>query len=154
MFFWRNKQNYPLIITKYLLYLVHWIVKNKKAFCTWPSLLICTRLFSFQEFSRWCVLWNGMLPLKQAKKATTWQNQQCGCVPSEDSYQPGHPPSLISGFTVHRFLATHWAHSEDSDQTGRIPRLIWAFAGRTLILLVLSSRDSCKIWAVSREKGL
>ena len=35
-------------------------------------------------------------------------------------------------------LATHWAHSEDSDQTGRIPRLIWVFAGCTLILLVLS----------------
>ena len=34
-------------------------------------------------------------------------------------------------------LATHWAHSEDSDQTGRMPRLIWVFTGRTLILLVL-----------------
>ena len=29
------------------------------------------------------------------------------------------------------FLATHWAHSEDSDQTRRMPRLIWVFAGRT-----------------------
>ena len=28
-------------------------------------------------------------------------------------------------------LATHWTHSEDSDQTGRMPRLIWVFAGRT-----------------------
>ena len=28
-------------------------------------------------------------------------------------------------------LPTHWVHSEDSDQTGRMPRLIWAFAGRT-----------------------
>ena len=35
-------------------------------------------------------------------------------------------------------LATHWVHSEDSDQTGRMPRLIWVFAGRTAILLVLS----------------
>ena len=35
-------------------------------------------------------------------------------------------------------LATHWAHSEDSDQTGRMPRLIWVFAGRTVILLVLT----------------
>ena len=41
-----------------------------------------------------------------------------------------------------RSLATHWAHSEDSDQTGRMPRLIWVFAGRTLILLVLSCRGS------------
>ena len=39
-------------------------------------------------------------------------------------------------------IATHWAHSEDSDQTGRMPRLGgcpgWVFAGRTLILLLLS----------------
>ena len=28
-------------------------------------------------------------------------------------------------------LAILWAHSEDSDQTGRMPRLIWVFAGRT-----------------------
>ena len=44
-------------------------------------------------------------------------------------------------------LCTEWvakdprflhADSEDSDQTGRMPRLIWVFAGRTRILLVLS----------------
>ena len=34
------------------------------------------------------------------------------------------------------------ADSEDSDQTGRMPRLIWVFAGHTLNLLVLSCRDS------------
>ena len=28
-------------------------------------------------------------------------------------------------------LATHWTHSEASDQTRRMPRLIWVFAGRT-----------------------
>ena len=34
------------------------------------------------------------------------------------------------------------ADSEDSDQTRRMPRLIWVFDGRTLILLVLSYRGS------------
>ena len=34
------------------------------------------------------------------------------------------------------------ADSEDSDQTGRMSRLIWVFAGRTLILFVLSCRGS------------
>ena len=34
------------------------------------------------------------------------------------------------------------ADSEDSDQTGWMPRLIWVFAGRTAILLVLSCRGS------------
>ena len=42
-------------------------------------------------------------------------------------------------------VATQWAHSKDSDQTGRKPRLIWVFAGRTVILLVLS-------WCGSNEK--
>ena len=32
--------------------------------------------------------------------ATTWQNQQNECAPSEDSDQPGHPPSLIRFFAV------------------------------------------------------
>ena len=30
--------------------------------------------------------------------AATWQNQQSDCAPSEDSDQPGHPPSLIRVF--------------------------------------------------------
>ena len=34
------------------------------------------------------------------------------------------------------------ADSEDSDQTGRMPRLIWVFARHTVILLVLSCRGS------------
>ena len=37
----------------------------------------------------------------------------------------------------HGSLATHWAHSEDS-QIGLMPRLIWVFAGCTSISLVLS----------------
>ena len=32
--------------------------------------------------------------------AATWQNQQNGCAPSEDSDQSGHPPSLIRVFPV------------------------------------------------------
>ena len=37
--------------------------------------------------------------------------------------------SLLSAWRKLRFLATHWVHSEDSDQTGLMPRLIWVFAG-------------------------
>ena len=46
------------------------------------------------------------------------------CAPSEDSDQPGHPHSLIRVFAVgskDSFLQTD---SEDSDQTGQMPRLI------------------------------
>ena len=32
--------------------------------------------------------------------AATWQNQQNECAPSEDSDQPGHPPSLIRVLAV------------------------------------------------------
>ena len=47
--------------------------------------------------------------------------------PSKDSDQPGHPPSLIRVFAV-RFnepwvLSYPLSASEDSDQTGRMPRL-------------------------------
>ena len=67
--------------------------------------------------------------------AATRKNQQSDCAPSEDSDHPGHPPSL-------RSLATYWANSQDSDQTGRMPRLIGVFARRTLILLSLACHGS------------
>ena len=50
--------------------------------------------------------------------------------------------SSLSAWRNFGSLATHWAHSEDSDQTGGMLRLIWVFAGCTLILLVLSCRGS------------
>ena len=39
--------------------------------------------------------------------------------------------SLLSTWRKLGSLATHWVHSKDSDQTGRMPRLIWVFAGHT-----------------------
>ena len=42
------------------------------------------------------------------------------------------------------------ADSEDSDQTGRMPRLIWVFAGHAVILLVLSCRGSFIFTAMSQ----
>ena len=43
------------------------------------------------------------------KRAMTWQNQQNECAHSEDSDQPGHPPSLIRVFTVR--MKTRWVLS-------------------------------------------
>ena len=37
-------------------------------------------------------------------------------------------------------LATHWAYSEDSDQTGRMPRLIWVFAWCSHVVSYVMSR--------------
>ena len=57
-------------------------------------------------------------------QAASWQKQQNDCVPSEDSDQPGHPPSLsessLSAWRKLWSLATHWEHSKDSDQTGQM----------------------------------
>ena len=37
--------------------------------------------------------------------------------------------SSLSAWRKIGFLAIQWVHSEDADQTGRMPRLIWVFAG-------------------------
>ena len=88
--------------------------------------------------------------------ATTWQNQQSECAPSQVSDQPGHPPSLFKSSLCAQRVAKDpsflHADSEDSDQTGRMPRLIWVFAGRNLILLgFVMSRlvyPICQLWMV------
>ena len=60
--------------------------------------------------------------------------------------RPVWSESSLSAWRNLGSLATHWAHSEDSDQTGQMPRLIWVFAGCTVILLVLS-------WGGSNDSG-
>ena len=56
--------------------------------------------------------------------------------------RPDWSESSLSAWRRLGSLATHWVHSEDSDQTGQMPRLVWVFAGRTVILLVLSWESS------------
>ena len=65
------------------------------------------------------------------------------------SIRPVWSEPSLSAWRKFRSLAIHWAHSEDSDQTGRMPRLIWVFAGRTVTLLVLSCRGSFSALGVS-----
>ena len=45
--------------------------------------------------------------------------------------RPVWSESSLSAWRKLGSLATHSVHSEDSDQTGRMPRLIWVFAGHT-----------------------
>ena len=61
--------------------------------------------------------------------------------------------------SAQRRLRSDWAgaqadHSEDSGQTGWMPRLIWVFAGRILLLLVLSCRSSDCLHFNFVENGL
>ena len=92
---------------------------------------------------------------KSIKWTATWQNQQSDCAPSEDSDQPGHPPSLIRVFAVRMKKA--WVHSNTLSAQRRLwsdlrmPRRIWVVAGRTLILFVLSCRGSCVYWIIFRS---
>ena len=59
--------------------------------------------------------------------------------------RPVWSESSLSAWRKLGSLATHWAHSEDSDQTGRMPKLIWVFSlGAHAILLVLSWGGSYK----------
>ena len=45
--------------------------------------------------------------------------------------RPVWSESSLSAWRKLGSLATNWVHSKDSDQTGRMPRLIWVFAGPT-----------------------
>ena len=79
--------------------------------------------------------------------AASWQNKQNDCAPIEDSVQAGHLPSLIRVFAVR--MKKPWVFSYPFSvqwrlwiQTGQMSRLIWVFAGRTHILLVLSCSGS------------
>ena len=55
--------------------------------------------------------------------------------------RPVWSESSLSAWRKLGSFATHWAHSEDSDQTGRPPRLIWVFVG--FIMSRLLFRHSC-----------
>ena len=58
------------------------------------------------------------------------------------------------------FLATHWPYSEDSDQTGRVARLIWVFAGRTshficfVMRRLIFSCSFCNKYAVGEKLSI
>ena len=69
------------------------------------------------------------------KWATSWQTHKMAVHPAKTQISLGICPvwseSLLPAWRNLGSSATHWAHREDSDQSGRIPRLIWVFAGRT-----------------------
>ena len=76
----------------------------------------------------------GYIPIPGSQKwATTQQNQQNECAPSEDSVQSDQS-SLCAQWVAE---GPSFLHADM-----RMPRLIWVFAGRTVILLVLSCRGS------------
>ena len=83
-----------------------------------------------------CGPWRSFHLSRLMKKTTNWLCAQRTLGSAWASAQSDQ--SSLSAWRKLGSLSTHWAHSKDSDQTGRILRLIWVFAGRTVILLVLS----------------
>ena len=67
--------------------------------------------------------------------AASWQNQQNDCAPAKTQISLGICPvwseSSLGTQWVAKDLSFLHADSEDSDQTGRMPRLIWVFVGCT-----------------------
>ena len=60
--------------------------------------------------------------------------------------RPVWSESLLSAWQHLGSLATHWAHSEDSDQTGQMPRLIWVFAMCTCHFIGFVMRQRKYAW--------
>ena len=74
------------------------------------------------------------------------KTNKTACAPSKTSNWPGHLPSLIRVFAVCMkkawVLSYPLSASEESDQKGRMPRLIGVFTRYTVVLLVLSCGSS------------
>ena len=82
--------------------------------------------------------------------AASWQNQQSECAPSEDSDQPGHPPSLTRVFAVRmkkawtisyplsaqRRLWSDWADAQADLSLRRAHSHIVGFVTRRLIYVI------------------
>ena len=69
-------------------------------------------------------------------------NSVCAQWRLRSAWASGWPESSVCAQWVAKDPSFLHADREDSDQTGRMPRLIWAFAGRTATLLVLTCRGS------------
>ena len=72
-----------------------------------------------------------LMTKQQNGKCAQWRQISLGI-------RPVWSESLLFTWRKLGSLATHWAHSEDPDQTRQMSMLVWVFAGNTLILLVLS----------------
>ena len=69
------------------------------------------------------------------------KNNKMACAPSEDSGQPAAQSDQSLNCPLEESLGPQLpieCTAKTLDQTGPLPRLIWVFAGRTVILLVLS----------------
>ena len=110
---------------------------------------ILSLVFSFLQYWVYiqCNHFSQNLESQKINWAATWQNQQSVAVrPAKTQISLGICPVWSQSSLCAQWVAKDpsflHADSKDSDQTGRMPRLIWVFAGHTCILLVLSQGGS------------
>ena len=108
-----------------------------------PCHLLPNTFILLDDIQNRVYIWHTKAPFK---RATSWQNQKITVRPAKAQisldFRPVWSESSLFAWRKLGSLATHWAHSEDSDQTGQMHRLTRVFAGRTVILLVLSRGGS------------
>ena len=99
------------------------------------------------SFYSWAVSWPVGCKLSKTCEPRLDKTNKVSVCPAKTQISLGIPPvwseSLLCAQWVAKDPRFLHADSEDSDQTGRMPRLIWVFAGRISTLLVLSYRGSC-----------
>ena len=110
-------------IFSFLLYHIFSVSIWHQTFCIVQFLIAV--FFQYRSFSCWTEYTSRLLT-----KPTKWHVRPAKTQISLGIRPVWSEPSL-SAWRQLGSLATHWAPSEDSDQTGRMPRLIWVFAGRT-----------------------
>ena len=120
-------QWFPYLVCKKLLSYMQSEVKHTKI-QQWDQVISNHWLLSHTDGEYWGIrILIFLFHTKFHKWAATWQNQQNEFAPSKDSDQSGHPPNLIRVFACPQQVAKDprflHADSEDSDQTGQMPRL-------------------------------
>ena len=88
------------------------------------------RTMSLEQMIDWWWFHIPVNTIKDISEPPHDKTNKMTCAHSEDSDQPGHPPSLISLRCSHEEalgpkLSIYKVHSKDSDQNGQMPKLIW-----------------------------
>ena len=109
---------------------LNWKKMNNTEHGSMKMILIYGVLQSHRKLYSFVCLYMSRITIKQ----TTWLVRPAKAQISL-GIRPVWSESSLSAWRKIGSWATHWVHSEDSDQTGRMPRLICILAGRTVILL-------------------
>ena len=122
------------------------------SFCSWESWFECYLVENLQrQVFAWCgsIVWIKRITISFEQPHD--KTNKMACVPSEDSDQPGHPPSLIRAFAVRMkkawvlsyLLSAQWRLWSDREDAQAHLNLHWAhshFVGFVMRQLILSCK--------------